>query len=109
MAAEVEEVRQDNDSVVRWYADEIGEPKYLGGLTVRNAYAAYTQWCDASGERTPCSIRTFSRRVIDRAAADVTERHRIYVDSTRHGGKTFRTFVYSPGDVTETGESSAVQ
>ena len=59
MVAEVEEVRQDNDSVLRWIADCGISDTWLQGRSVGSAYKAYTDWCEESGERSPYSRRSW--------------------------------------------------
>lgn len=63
MEEEVEEVRQDNDSVARWLAEEDVAAYHLDGRPISDAYREYSAWCSLAGERNPCSMRTFSARV----------------------------------------------
>ncbi len=63
MEEEVEEVRQDNDSVARWLCEEDVEAEHIDGRPIADAYKEYSSWCSSAGERNPCSMRTFSARV----------------------------------------------
>lgn len=63
MAAEVEEVKQDNDSVARWLYDADVTELDIDRRSISSVYREYSGWCAESGERNPCSLRTFSSRV----------------------------------------------
>ena len=63
MAAEVEEVRLNNDSVVRWITDCDITGEQLVGRAIETVYGEYKQWCDDSGERSPYSRRTWTAKV----------------------------------------------
>lgn len=63
MAAEVEEVRMNNDSVVRWLADCGITGEQLDGRPIESVYNEYKQWCDDSGERSPFARRTWTSKV----------------------------------------------
>ena len=63
MAAEVEEVRMNNDSVVRWLADCGITGEQLDGRPIESVYNEYKQWCDDSGERSPFARRTWTAKV----------------------------------------------
>ena len=63
MAAEVEEVRMNNDSVVRWLADCGITGESLDGKAVAAVYDSYKQWCEDSGERSPFARRTWTSKV----------------------------------------------
>lgn len=103
MAAEVEEVRQDNDSVLRWMADREIDALGLEGRVVADVYRDYRRWCDDAGERNPCSRRAWVTRLAD-ASESETERgphatygKRLTTDpkwSDAHG-KNVRKFVLS--------------
>ena len=67
MVAEVEEVRQDNDSVLRWIDDCCIDKNALDGRVVADVYAEYADWCRASGERNPFSRRAWTARIRDAA------------------------------------------
>ena len=63
MAAEVEEVRQNNDSVVRWLDDCDITAEQLDGRPIEAVYNDYKQWCEDSGERSPFARRTWTTKV----------------------------------------------
>ena len=63
MVEEIEEVRQDNDSVVRWLFDCGITGEDLVGRIVADVYDEYRQWCYDSGERNPFARRTWTTRV----------------------------------------------
>lgn len=63
MVAEVEKVRQDNDSVARWLADCEITGEWLNGRSVASVYDTYKGWCEDSGERNPFARRTWTSRV----------------------------------------------
>lgn len=89
MAAEVEEVRQDSDSVARWLADDDVTAAELDGMPVAEAYRRYVSWCEDSGERNPCSKRTASARIRESSRfADVT----VVTETRRIGGRTVKVF-----------------
>lgn len=63
MVAEVEEIRQENDSVLRWFADCCVSDDYLQGKSVSSVYKEYTDWCEESGERSPYSRKKWVAKV----------------------------------------------
>ena len=63
MAAEVEEIRLNNDSVVRWIADCGITGEQLVGRAIETVYGEYKQWCEDSGERSPYARRTWTAKV----------------------------------------------
>lgn len=90
MAEEVEEVRQDNDSVARWLFEDDLSVDYFRKVRVSDAYRRYFDWCRESGERNPCSMRTFSTRVKESSLfRGVT----VVTQSIRFSDKTARAFV----------------
>lgn len=70
MVAEVEEVRQDNDSVRRWMWDTGETAESLNGRVVGEVYKEYQSWCEASGERSPFSRIQWTKRVKETANSD---------------------------------------
>lgn len=63
MAAEVAEVKQNNDIVIRWlYEADINDAD-IHGRFVSDVYADFRRWCENTGERYPVTQTMFSRRV----------------------------------------------
>ena len=105
MAAEVEEVRQDNDSVARWLFEECVEVADVDGRPTATVFNEYYEWCKDAGERNPCSLRTFSSRMCgiqalyDNATEGSTSKQidvSIAIKQRKHAGKNLRTFVVTP-------------
>jgi P4 family phage/plasmid primase-like protien len=63
MDEEIRSIRLDNDSVLRWVDEMSIGIESLRKKPIASAYAEYEDWCRASGERFPCSNRTFAKRV----------------------------------------------
>ena len=63
MDEEVEEVKQDNDSVARWLYEEDVAVGHIDGKSLQEVYSRYTDWCKEAGERNPFSLRKFTARV----------------------------------------------
>ena len=99
MMAEVEEVKQDNDSVTRWIFEECITGDDVNATPTATVFKRYADWCSDSGERNPCSLRTFSSRMTNIQAlyADRNTLQQINVQiaikQRRHNGKNCRTFV----------------
>lgn len=101
MADEVEEVRRDNNSVMRWVDDEGLGLSAFDGVAMRESYARYRAWCDDSGERSPFSMRMFGSKVReidlteDRRGADFGKVFRVLTEVKWQttSGKTAKTFV----------------
>ena len=92
MEAEMEEIRQDNDSVLRWMSDaEIG-PEDIDGRFVSEVYDQYSQWCRECGERNPCTTRTFTARVRDSRRFEGWE---VVTKSKRNGHKSAKSYQVS--------------
>lgn len=92
MDEEIEEVRQDNDSVARWIYSEDVDADDINGHKVSEVYKEYSLWCKEAGERNPCSMRTFSTRIRESTAfRNVT----VVTESIRFGGKTAKAFKIS--------------
>lgn len=105
MAAEVEEVRQDNDSVTRWLFEECVGVADVDGRPTSKVFNEYYEWCKGAGERNPCSLRTFSSRMcgIQALFGNATEGSTceqrdvsIAIKQRKHAGKNLRTFVVTP-------------
>lgn len=90
MEAEVEEVRQDNDSVARWLCEEDVVADGIDGRAISDVYKDYSNWCQVAGERNPCSMRTFSARVRESSRfVGVT----IASENKRFGSKSAKSFI----------------
>lgn len=105
MAAEVEEVKQDNDSVTRWLFEECVGVADVDGRPTSKVFNEYYEWCKGAGERNPCSLRTFSSRMcgIQALFGNATEGSTsgqidvsIAIKQRKHAGKNLRTFVVTP-------------
>lgn len=105
MAAEVEEVKQDNDSVTRWLFEECVKVADVDGRPTSKVFNEYYEWCKGAGERNPCSLRTFSSRMcgIQALFGNATEGSTsgqidvsIAIKQRKHAGKNLRTFVVTP-------------
>lgn len=96
MVAEVEEVRQDNDSVVRWLFDCEITAEDLDGRIVADVYGEYKKWCDESGERNPFARRTWTSRVKESVTFETFETLQtleIKAKRSEQSGKVSRSFV----------------
>ena len=107
MVAEMEEVRQDNDSVARWLFEECVTVADVDGRPTATVFNEYFDWCKGAGERNPCSLRTFSSRMcgIQALYDNATEGStcmqigvKITVKQKKHAGKNLRTFVAEPSN-----------
>ena len=98
MVAEVEEVRQANDSVLRWMFDCELYPNDFDGRVIGDVFDDYIRWCDESNERSPFSRRAWTSRVIEAATQD-THGHAVTLESVSkrpgNGSKTVRMFKMS--------------
>lgn len=90
MAEEVEEVRQDNDSVERWLYEEDIQASDIDGHRTSEVYQKYTEWCRTAGERNPYKQRTFSSKIID---SKHFGRVTFVSQSVRFGPRTGRAFI----------------
>lgn len=102
MVAEIEEVKQDNDSVTRWLFEECVSVADVDKRPTATVFNEYFDWCKGAGERNPCSLRTFSSRMcgIQALYDNATEGStcmqigvKITVKQKKHAGKNLRTFV----------------
>lgn len=93
MEEEVEEVRQDNDSVARWLCEEDVEAGRIAGRAISDVYKNYSQWCQVAGERNPCSLRTFSARVRESTRfKEVT----VVTETRKIAGHSVKAFAVKP-------------
>lgn len=96
MVEEIEEVRQDNDSVVRWLFDCGITGEDLVGRIVADVYDEYRQWCHDSGERNPFARRTWTTRVRESVTFETFETLQtlgIKAKRSEQSGKVSRSFV----------------
>lgn len=91
-AEEVEQVKQDNDSVERWLYEEDIQASDINGRRTAEVYRQYMDWCREAGERNPYKQRTFSSKIIE---SKHFERVTFVTQSARFGPKTGRAFVAS--------------
>lgn len=95
MVEEIEEVRQDNDSVVRWLFDCGITGENLVGRIVADVYDEYRQWCYDSGERNPFARRTWTTRVKESVTFETFETLQtlgIKAKRSEQSGKVSRSF-----------------
>lgn len=95
MVEEIEEVRQDNDSVVRWLFDCGITGEDLVGRIVADVYDDYKQWCYDSGERNPFARRTWTTRVKESVTFETFETLQtlgIKAKRSEQSGKVSRSF-----------------
>lgn len=101
MVAEIEEVKQDNDSVTRWLFEECVTVADVDKRPTATVFNEYFDWCKGAGERNPCSLRTFSSRMCgiqalyDNATEGSTSLQicvSIATKQKKHAGKNLRTF-----------------
>lgn len=95
MVEEIEEVRQDNDSVVRWLFDCGITGEDLVGRIVADVYDEYRQWCYDSGERNPFARRTWTTRVKESVTFETFETLQtlgIKAKRSEQSGKVSRSF-----------------
>lgn len=72
MAAEVEEVKQANDSVLRWIYDNDVTAEELNDKPIESVYKQYRDWCEDAGERSPFTRKTWTQKTIENAPFSVT-------------------------------------
>ena len=101
MVAEIEEVKQDNDSVTRWLFEECVTVADVDKRPTATVFNEYFDWCKGAGERNPCSLRTFSSRMCgiqalyDNATEGSTSLQigvSIATKQKKHARKNLRTF-----------------
>lgn len=96
MDEEINEVRRDNDSVVRWIEEECVDLASLNRVPVTDEYRRYEQWCRDGGALRPVSRSKFSKRVV--GVTNVTDFGQLCltVEPVRVPGmgKTARCFVF---------------
>lgn len=89
MVEEVEEVKKDNDSVERWLYDESITTSDVVGRATSSVYQDYSDWCRESGERNPCSLRTFTIRMRETGAFG---RYHLVPEQKKINGKKMRVY-----------------
>lgn len=92
MEEEVEEVKQDNDSVARWLYENDIEPRELDERPIADVYRLYTDWCKDAGERNPFRQNSFTRKV--KESSYFQKSHGVTIGSKQKkvGGKNYRVF-----------------
>lgn len=93
MVAEVEEVRQANDSVLRWLFDETIDAEWLNGRTVESAYKTYCIWCEEAGERSAFSRKVWTKKIVAAATISDSKTLKVQARSVANSTKKQRTFV----------------
>ena len=63
MEQELDEVKQNNDVVLRWVYEESIDVKNLDEKFVSDIYEDFREWCHKAGERFPVTQTAFSRRL----------------------------------------------
>lgn len=94
MAAEVEEVRRDNDVVRRWMYDQMVDDRSLDDRWTEDVYAEFKVWCDRNGEKYGTTQATFTKRVLATLAT-----LEVYVSrnrETHRQGRKFRLATHGP-------------
>lgn len=70
MKKELEQVRQENNSVIQWLDDErLIQQDFIGKL-VRQMYSRYCDWCRQAGIRVPFSQRRFTTNIVQEFCLD---------------------------------------
>ena len=95
MAEELDTIRQDNDTVLRWVIEEqIALSDILGRVEGRgcfrssnDVYDMYTDWAKKSGEKFTVTQSTFSRRLKRIFASDM-----LSVEATKANGRSVRCY-----------------
>lgn len=95
MVAEVEEVKQDNDSVLRWIFDCDITASVINGKPVAQVYKEYRDWCEEAGERSPFIRKSWTRKVIEAGNARSDSKLNVQSRMNYSSGKKERTFVLS--------------
>ena len=95
MAEEVEEVRQENDSVERWLSEEDVQPNDVNFKRVAEVYQTYFDWCRTAGERNPYKMRTFSMKVRESSRFS---RLPMVTKNVKFGPKAAKAFVIEAPD-----------
>lgn len=89
MAAEVEEVKQDNNSVLRWMFDCDIAAEDLDRQGIENVYKEYRDWCDEAGERSPFTRQSWTRKVLEGVTfRDASKSKRLKSKSSRVAGSS---------------------
>ena len=104
MEEEVEEVKQDNDSVARWLYEEDVAVGHIDGKSLQEVYSRYTDWCKEAGERNPFSLRKFTTRVKESSRFEgyVIESLTKWNENERRSVRTFSvSLANEPNDLTE--------
>ena len=93
MEEEVEEVKQDNDSVARWlYEEDVSVPD-INEQPISSVYRRYTDWCREAGERNPFRQNSFTRRIKENGYFRKSLGVSIGSKQRKVGGRNQRIFV----------------
>jgi P4 family phage/plasmid primase-like protien len=98
MVAEMDEIRQSNDSVLRWLVDYGYTAETLHGYALASMYKDYRDWCEDAGERSPYARRTWTQKTLEAATlGNATDGKTLGIQSRMNDrtGKKERTFVLS--------------
>lgn len=95
MAAEVAEVRHDNDNVIRWLVDECVARDDIEGRLTDDVYQDYRNWCEKSGVKNWCEKGFFTRRV---NRSGYFEGVTLVTAFRKVGGKAKRCYSFNDGE-----------
>ncbi len=100
MVEEMDNVRLQNNVVLRWMRDEDIDAEWLNGRPRDEAYEEFTRWAERAGEKFSVSVATFSQKVKAAAtsllnAGNVNNALLVDIQSRQNkkAGKKERTFV----------------
>lgn len=96
MAAEVAEVKHDNDNVIRWLVDECVARDDVEGRLTDDVYRDYRAWCERSGVKNWCEKGFFTRRV---NRSGYFEGVTLGTTFRKVAGKTKRCYVFKEGEI----------
>ncbi len=100
MMEEMDNVRLQNNVVLRWMRDEDIDAEWLNGRPRDEAYEEFTRWAERAGEKFSVSVATFSQKVKAAAtsllnAGNINNALLVDIQSRQNkkAGKKERTFV----------------
>jgi putative DNA primase/helicase len=65
-AAMVDQIREDNSSLLQWMRDEDVKREDMVGWQTSAAYESYSRWCESSGIRNRFGKPAFGREVVEK-------------------------------------------